>query len=29
MPLKDGTNDEKEEVQPPLGWEKKEDIKDI
>jgi len=29
MPLPDGTNDEKEDVQPPLEWKSKDDIKDV
>jgi len=29
MPLEDNTNDEKEDVQPPLGWTSKEDVKDV
>jgi len=29
MPLEDGTNDEKEDVQPPLGWQSKDDVKDV
>lgn len=29
MPLPDGTNDEKEDVSPPLDWKTKDDIKDV
>jgi len=29
MPLSDGTNDEKEEVEPPLGWTSTSDITDV
>jgi len=29
MPLPDGTNDEKEAVQPALGWQSKEDMRDV
>ena len=28
MPLEDGTNAEKEDPEPPLGWTSKDDIKD-